>query len=1190
MKATSLCLLLLTFITTTLFAVEDPYHTALRNQLQADYGITGGSWVFADNETAKTNQYTSYGATVTDLTVTGQQFTQVKNINVTTQQQSPFSSAMGILNNNPTTVGDRGLLVFWGKGISGANGGNGLSTVILERAAPPYEKQVRTLFQYPTTWTQYIIPFEFTTGYAPGVMQFAVQVGQQIQEIQIAGMAVINYGNAYQLSQLPELNFNDYYPGIEPSAQWRIDADNRIEQLRKADLTVLVTDSLGNPLDNATVNVNMDCHSFAFGSAVNGSLFANNSQQNNTYQDKMINMDGNGHGFNQVVFENDLKWPAWENNFPGTVAEKENAINWLGQRGIRIRGHALLWGGWNVMPSRMEANQNDPAYMLQQIDNHFNTMLNNPTINGAIEEWDVVNEMTIVRDLELALAGSPGYPTGREIYPEAFNKTKQLDPNTKRYINDYVTITSGGLNLGQTTRYKQFLTELGNAVNYEGIGFQSHIDNFPVDPMTVYNILEDYHVTYGKEMKITEFDMDGVNPVIQYEYMRDFLTSCFSHEGVNGFLMWGFWDGAHWKDDAPMYDINWNLKPGGNAFIDKVFNDWWTNEQSVTSSNGEAMIRGFKGKHTITINYNGLTQTVPVVLENDKTVTIVFTGNSCLPLGTPCNDNDPNTSSDIEDGNCNCAGTPIVINPCNLILNGDFSFGLSNWQFNGGGTFQNVNQEAYIEVITPGPDPWSMNLKQTGLLLEQGKSYQISFTARAAVNRQIGIKLGEAVTPFASYFYVTESLTTDMTAHSYSFTMTDPTQANAAIEFFTGQEQGDVVIDNVVLSDASCVPELCDEVGPELFTSSIGGFTCAGCTAVSAAGEAFVEIPAQMPNPWDINFGISGANLEQGKQYEITFDARAEFSRVITLKLGESVTPYDTYTYSAFELSANTESYRTIITMEFPDDPNARFEFFLANSAADVYFDNIQMREIGCGNTTALDITLFMEGCYDDAINQMTSALNPLGLLPGQANNSSLMLPYNAAPWNYNGTESSNFDNNIYANMAADNGHGRTIDWVLIEFREGPLPSTSVGRTAALVMNNGKLVFPEPVDFLVNGQSYYVKADHWSHNGLMSPTPVAVTDKTLVFDFTAQDGYMAGGGFAAKEVITGVWAMYGGNCEQLNETPGYDINGSDRQAWSIANGLFNVYNAADMNLDGDINGDDRILWSVNNGIFSDLNR
>ena len=35
----------------------------------------------------------------------------------------------------------------------------------------------------------------------------------------------------------------------------------------------------------------------------------------------------------------------------------------------------------------------------------------------------------------------------------------------------------------------------------------------------------------------------------------------FSHPATNGFLMWGFWDGAHWKDNAPYF-----IKTGRRIF------------------------------------------------------------------------------------------------------------------------------------------------------------------------------------------------------------------------------------------------------------------------------------------------------------------------------------------------------------------------------------------------------------------------------------------------------------------------------------------------------------------------------------------------------------------------------------------------------------------------------------------------
>lgn len=1173
---------------------QDAYHTFLKNQLQTNYGVTGGTWVFGDNETIKMNDVFTYNTTLSSITVSGQPFTQGKNIKVTAPGAFPYSNSVLLTSKAAVNAGDRALLVVWIKGISAADGGFGMGQMKIERSGPPYEQELTVLNQYSNGWTQYIFPFEFVNSYAAGQMHYTLQVGLQVQELELGGVALINYGTNYTLAQLPQENFNDYYPGIEANAQWRTDANNRIEQLRKSDLTVKVVDTNGNPINNATVNVDMECHEFAFGSAVVSNMFAGNSLQNNTYQDKIINMDGKGHGFNMIVFENDLKWRGWEGNYPGTTAEKVIAIDWLLNRGIRIRGHTLVWPGWGWMPDYMQANQNNPQQLLQYIDSHLNNILNHPSINGKIEEWDVLNEITPNRDLEFALAADPNYTTGREVYPEIFNKTAALDPNTKLYINDYMTITSGGLLTGQVDQYKSYLDELNaSTTNFDGIGFQAHVNAFPVAPEVVYNILEDFHVSYGKEMKITEFDMKGVNPSIGYEYMRDFLTATFSHEGVNGFLMWGFWDGQHWYNDSPIYDINWNLKASGQAFIDLVFNNWWTNEVAQTNSAGETTIRAFRGKHVITISANGITQTVPVDLGNSQTIQIVLNGQGCPLAGTPCDDNDVNTASDIEDGNCGCAGSPIINNDyCNLLDNGDFRDGMTSW-VSWVDPIQAVNQEAHCIITTPGPDAWSVGLAQSGITLVEGTTYELTFTARASTARTIGVKVGLNGTPYDTYYYGVDNLSTSMNSFTHTFTMNDPAPADARVEFHVGEFNGDVVIDNVRFAETSCSFEDCDLVGPADFSAGLGNFVALGCTATVGNGEVFIDIPGIATNPWDVQFRQENVGLELGKQYEITFDARAEYGRVITLKTGSSIAPFPQYSYSAFELSSTMKSYRTIITMLEPSDAAARFEFFLGNSAANVYMDNINLREIGCGATTHIDLTLLLEGCFDDATNQMASNLNALGVLPAQSNNNDPagnVLPYAADPWNYSGTELSHFDNNIYVNMAEDNGHGRAIDWILVEFRTDITPFSSVGKKAALLMNNGKVVFPEPVDFLTNGQSYYVKVDHWSHIGILSPSQVTVTDRMLTFNFTTQNSYIVGASVASKEVQPGIWAMYGGNCDQSNESPGYDVNGSDKQYWNVLNGLFSSYNSADMNMDGDINGDDRILWEGNNGLFSELKR
>jgi hypothetical protein len=105
--------------------------------------------------------------------------------------------------------------------------------------------------------------------------------------------------------------------------------------------------------------------------------------------------------------------------------------------------------------------------------------------------------------------------------------------------------------------------------------------------------------------------------------MRDILTICFAHPSMKGFIMWGFWDGAHWLGNAPMYNQDWTIKQSGTAFIDQVFKKWWTDVKVNSSALGDATLRGYKGKYKITVKLpDGKLFTQNVDLDQDKSVTI----------------------------------------------------------------------------------------------------------------------------------------------------------------------------------------------------------------------------------------------------------------------------------------------------------------------------------------------------------------------------------------------------------------------------------------------------------------------------------------------------------------------------------------------------------------------------------------
>lgn len=571
--------------------------------MKTTYGLPDGAWLFNDTEAQNLNaDYAWGGLSPENQDAAGQDFSKIVSIDITKVEGPQWNSGYGIRNVSAISSGDRCLLVIWLRSADGP----GKVTLSVQDAVT-FSSELSFNLPLDDSWRRFLIPFESSDDYPAGDLQMVLQLNWQDQTIQIGGLAALNYGNAVDMEALPrELN-NQFYPGHEADAPWRADAQQRIDQLRRADLEIQVLDEGGSPLENANVEVKMLEHEFGFGTAVAAHLFAGNSRQNDTYEQRLLDLDGKGHRFNSVVFENASKWRAWEENWFGLSPEdKGRTVEWLVDRGFDVRGHTLVWPSWNNLPGDLQSNQDNPEYIKERILEHIETIVNYPGFEDNISDWDVLNEISVLRDLEMAMQGAPGYPTGREIYVDIFNKLLEEDPDAVTVLNDYTTFGSGS-SKDLAENLKQFTQELLDAgVKIDAIGFQGHIAPFPTGMTELYDILEDFHTTFGAKAKITEFDMKPeMDDSLAAKYLTDFYTMAFSHESVDAILMWGFWDGAHWFDNAPLFNEDWSLKPSGQAFFDLVFDEWWTEESGQTDAAGHFALRGFKGTYEVSVGCNG---------------------------------------------------------------------------------------------------------------------------------------------------------------------------------------------------------------------------------------------------------------------------------------------------------------------------------------------------------------------------------------------------------------------------------------------------------------------------------------------------------------------------------------------------------------------------------------------------------
>jgi len=204
-------------------------------------------------------------------------------------------------------------------------------------------------------------------------------------------------------------------------------------------------------------------------------------------------------------------------------------------------------------------------------------------------------------------------------------------------------------------------------------------------------------------------------------------------------------------------------------------------------------------------------------------------------------------------------------------------------------------------------------------------------------------------------------------------------------------------------------------------------------------------------------------------------------------------------------------------------------------------------------NCIDIQLSAWLEGTYDPTLGEMTNTLSSVRkLLPGQTPNSQLATPtpagqpYHITPWNYVGTEGAGWTDADYT--------GDETDWVLVSFRTGMAKNTEVGMTAALLMKDGSITFPDRCALTSTVASpLYIVVEHRNHIGIMTPQPVNIINSALTYDFRSSDSFRDPTSFGQKQLPNGEWAMFAGDANQM-DFPSFDVNGTDKTEW-FKNGI-----------------------------------
>ncbi len=298
----------------------------------------------------------------------------------------------------------------------------------------------------------------------------------------------------------------------------------------------------------------------------------------------------------------------------------------------------------------------------------------------------------------------------------------------------------------------------------------------------------------------------------------------------------------------------------------------------------------------------------------------------------------------------------------NLVGNGDFSQKLSNAQPEGNGKLdsqgswtyhQNSNgqgravinkKQSKIKVANSGDNPWSVQLLQGPITLEESAQYKVVFRAKAAQKADLHLKLGANGTRgWVGYQEQDFALTTELKTYQFNFTMDEETDSQARFEFWF-LNQANYTIDNVKLlkvqsgSQNKVKNQVKIKSGEIItngsFANETTGWGSDGDIDIAAQSEQLkVEINAIGDNPYTPQVNQRGIKMVAGITYKVSFNAKAEESRKMNVALGKPLTEDPWYIdyigqTQTVKLTPEMKSYQFEFTMteETYDDAKLTFE------------------------------------------------------------------------------------------------------------------------------------------------------------------------------------------------------------------------------------------------------------------------
>ena len=415
-----------------------------------------------------------------------------------------------------------------------------------------------------------------------------------------------------------------------------------IENYRKGDAKITVTDENGKPIPNARIKVKQKSHEFRFGANLFMLEELETSEKNEAYKKyfrDVFNMATLPFYWDALEPERGL--PRYAKDSPKVYRRPapDLCMEFCEEHGIEPREHALAYERhfptW-LYDASIEEVKAELERRYAEISERYGDKI--PTIEVTNEmEWDT---------------GRTSFYDQPDYVEWCFKLAEKYFPQNQLCINDHSELCWADKCRATDKYYAYVEANMLKGARIDAIGMQYHLfyrreDEYKrtrllLNPEKLYGHM-DLYSNLGKPLQITEvtvpsYSWNADDEEIQSEIIEKLYTIWFSHPSVEQIIYWNLVDGyANGAKPGDM-TVGENYYHGGlirfdmtpkPAFLklkELLEERWHTEAELVTDQNGNAEFRGFYGDYTADVAVNGQVLTTKLSLSkaSENSIDIVL--------------------------------------------------------------------------------------------------------------------------------------------------------------------------------------------------------------------------------------------------------------------------------------------------------------------------------------------------------------------------------------------------------------------------------------------------------------------------------------------------------------------------------------------------------------------------------------